>query len=143
MWYNKIKKELDPMDRPIMLTPQDIINIVLAVAAAIITLSGAITVIVAWIKKAQEPEINQNKRIQTIESHLNEIDKKLAMDKKRLDNIEYGHEVTQEALLALLNYQLNPENKDVLKDAKRHLETYLVRRGNAAYSEKGSYESNV
>lgn len=119
------------MDRPIMMTPQDIVNIVIAVAGAIITISGAITIIVAFIKKAQEPEAKQNERIKTIENHLSEIDKKLAMDKKRLDNIEYGHEVTQEALLALLNYQLNPDDKGVLINAKRNLETYLVHRKEA------------
>lgn len=116
------------MNRPLMMTPQDIVNIVIAVCAAIITISGAITIIVAFIKKTQEPERNQNERIQAIEIHLGEIDKKLAMDKKRLDNIEYGHEVTQEALLALLNYQLNPADKDGLMEAKRKLETYLVHR---------------
>lgn len=115
------------MDRPLMLTPQDIINIVIAVAAGIITLSGAITIIVGFIRKTQEPEINQNKKIHDIEIRLDNVDRKLDIDEKRLDNIEYGHEVTQEALLALLNYQLNPEDKEPLKQAKSTLEKYLLR----------------
>lgn len=116
------------MDRAITVTPQDIVNIVIAVSAAIITISGAITILVTGVKKMQAPEKTQNERIEKIEVHLSEIDKKLAMDKKRLDNIEYGHEVTQEALLALLNYELNPDDKDGLIQAKQNLETYLIHR---------------
>lgn len=119
------------MNEPITITAQQIVNIFLGICAGIITASGAIIAVASLIKKLRSPEKIQDERIQKIETHLSEIDKKLAMDKKRLDNIEYGHEVTQEALLALLNYQLNPENKDVLKEAKRHLETYLVRRKEA------------
>lgn len=118
------------MNQPIGLTPQDLINIIIAVCAAIITVSSAIAVILNFIKKTKEPEAAQNNRITALEDRMNEVDQKLANDKKRLDNIEYGHEVTQEALLALLNYQLNPEDKDPLREAKKTLETYLVKRRN-------------
>lgn len=115
------------MDKPIMLTPHDIIAIVLAICGAIITISAAVTVIINLVKKAHEPENTQNKRISDLEEWRVDVDRKLDMDKRRLDNIEFGHEVTQEVLLALVNYQLN-EDKDELKAAKRKLELYLVAR---------------
>lgn len=120
------------MDKPIMLTPHDLITIVLAVCGAIITVSAAVTVIVNLIKKAHEPEDNQNKRITELENRMASVDQKLDRDKKRLDNIEFGHEVTQEALLALLNFQLNPDGeRDGLKAAKKKLEQYLIGRKNS------------
>lgn len=115
------------MNNTITLTPQDIINIILASCGAIITLSGAITVIINLVKKTKEPEEEQNTRLTRLETRMDDADRKLAIDKKRLDSIEYGHEVTQEALLALLNYQLNPEDKEPLKKAKQSLEGYLLR----------------
>jgi formyltetrahydrofolate synthetase len=115
------------MDKPIMLTPQDMVTIIIAVCGAIITVSGAVTIIVNLIKKAHEPENAQNKRISSLEEWRIDVDRKLDMDKRRLDNIEYGHEVTQEVLLALVNYQLT-EDKDELKAAKKKLELYLVAR---------------
>lgn len=117
------------MDKPIMLTPQDIVNMILAVCAALVTISAAVTLIIKWVTKVKEPETKQNSRLDLIERRLDEMDRKLAIDKKRLDNIEYGHEVTQEALLALLNYSLNNDEVEGLKMAKKKLEGYLISKG--------------
>lgn len=115
------------MDKPIGITPLDLMNIILAVCAAIVTMAGALAVIINFVRKAKEPEDTQNARITQLENRMDAVDRKLDIDKKRLDNIEYGHEVTQEALLALLNYQLNPEDKEPLKEAKKALESYLLK----------------
>lgn len=117
------------MNEPIMMTLQEIINMFLATCAALATVSTAIAIIVKCIAKAKEPETKQNSRLDLIERRLDEMDRKLAIDKKRLDNIEYGHEVTQEALLALLNYSLNSDEVEGLKMAKKKLEGYLISRG--------------
>lgn len=114
------------MDKPIMMTPQDIINVILFICGAITAVSAAIAVIVKTVVKVREPEVVQNTRLSDIERRLDEMDRKLAIDKKRLDNIEYGHEVTQEALLALLNYSLNNDEVEGLKMAKKKLEGYLI-----------------
>ena len=117
------------MNDPIMLTPVDIMHILLAACAAMVTISTAVTLIFKWISKVKEPEQTQDSRLDLIEKRLDEMDRKLDIDKKRLDNIEYGHEVTQEALLALLNYSLNSEEVEGLKMAKKKLEGYLISRG--------------
>lgn len=114
------------MNNPIMLTPRDLINVILAICAAIVSISAAATVLIKIFTKAKEPETVQNVRLSNIERRLDEMDRKLAIDKRRLDNIEYGHEVTQEALLALLNYSLNSEEVEGLKLAKKKLEGYLI-----------------
>ncbi len=125
------------MDNPIMLTPQQIINMFLATCAALVTVSTAATIIVKLMTRAKEPEERQNARLDLIERRLDEMDRKLSIDKKRLDNIEYGHEVTQEALLALLDHALNNNETEGLKLAKKKLEGYLI----SARKEE-SYESH-
>lgn len=114
------------MNKPIMLTPQDIIAIVIAICGAIITVSGAITIIFQFIKRIREPENNQNDRIKKLEEHMEKIDRILAIDKQRLDRIEYGNTVTQEALLALLDNALNKDDIAPIKEAKKKLERYLL-----------------
>jgi hypothetical protein len=122
------------MNEPIMLTPQEIVNMVIAISAGVVTISTAVTLIFKWLSKVKEPETKQDSRLDAAERRLDDIDRKLAMDKKRLDNIEYGNEVTQEALLALLNYSLNSEEVEGLKVAKKKLEGYLISRGEKVVS---------
>lgn len=120
------------MNDPIMLTPADIVHVLVAACAAIVTISTAVTLIIKWVTKLKEPEVKQDSKIKDIEDRLDDVERKLEVDKRRLDNIEYGHEVTQEALLALLNYSLNNDEVEGLKVAKKKLEGYLI----SARSEK-------
>lgn len=109
-----------------MMSPQDIINIIIAVCGAIITVSGAVAVIISFVKKARQPEVDQNERIKKLEVHLEKIDRMLFIDKQRLDRIEYGSTVTQEALLALLDHALNKDDISPVREAKKKLERYLL-----------------
>lgn len=124
------------MNTPITVTPQELMAMIIAICAAVATISTAISIIVKVFTKVKEPENIQNSRLDNIERRLEEMDRKLAIDKKRLDNIEYGHEVTQEALLALLNYSLNSEEVEGLKLAKKKLEGYLISKGEHYTSDK-------
>lgn len=114
------------MNTPITFTPAELSTIVLGICGALITLSGALTVILNLIKKAKEPELVQNDRIDKIENDIKKIQHCLSIDKARLDNIEYGNTVSQEALLALLNHALNKDEVDSVKNAKQKLEKYLI-----------------
>ena len=58
----------------IFFTPEDVVTIILAGSAGIVTVSGAITAIGGWLNKAKAPEKEQNERITTLE--------------KRVDNLE-------------------------------------------------------
>lgn len=114
------------MNTPITFTPAELSTMVLGICGALITLSGALAVIVNLIKKAKEPELIQNDRIDKIENDIKKIQHCLSIDKARLDNIEYGNTVSQEALLALLNHALNKDEVDSVKNAKQKLEKYLI-----------------
>lgn len=114
------------MNTPITFTPAELSTMVLGICGALITLSGALAVIINLIKKAKEPELVQNSRIDKIENDIKKIQHCLSIDKARLDNIEYGNTVSQEALLALLNHALNKDEVDSVKNAKQKLEKYLI-----------------
>lgn len=114
------------MNTPITFTPAELSTMVLGICGALITLAGALAVIVNLVKKVKEPELVQNDRIDKIENDIKKIQHCLSIDKARLDNIEYGNTVSQEALLALLNHALNKDEVDSVKNAKQKLEKYLI-----------------
>lgn len=114
------------MNTQIVFTPHQLILVILAVCGAIITVSSAIGVIMGAVRKFKKPEEDQNERIHIIEEHLEKIDRCLNIDKQRLDRIEYGSTVTQEALLALLDHAINSDDISPVKEAKKKLERYLL-----------------
>lgn len=128
-------------------TPNDAIGVILAICGGIITVSAALSIIWKAVEKARQPETEQNQRISSLESTIvkmqarfNEYDSYLDRDKKRLDNLEFGNEATNEALLALLNHAINGEDKEGLKLAKKKLEKYLISRKDFVWRKNGDAE---
>jgi len=133
------------MNTPIVFTPQDIINGVLAVCAAISVIAGAAAVIVKVITKAKSPNKAQDEKIAALEDEVERIkeemqenkkslDRRFNTDKSRLDSIDEANAVTQTAILALLSHAINGNDKEALQRAKTDLETYLTHR---PHKEKG------
>lgn len=125
------------MNDPIMLTPHDIFNMILAICGAIITISAAITVIVKVVDKAKAPDKIQDQRITDLEesvkninSRLDQSDRHFDMDAQRVNNLEEAmrksNKVIIESLQALTAHAIDGNNIDELKSAKRALEQYLI-----------------
>lgn len=124
------------MDKPIIFTPSELASITLAICGAIVSVSAAVAVIMKVWAHLHKPEDVQNERLAKAEKDIAEINATLKVyeghldrDKKRLDRIEFGNEVTQEALLALIGHALNGNDVDNLKKAKHKLEKYLISKG--------------
>lgn len=117
------------MNQPITFTPQQILELVLWVCGAIVSVSAAIAVIVKVVQKAKAPEKNQNERIDKLEKEMEKFKQFFENDNRRLRKLEDGNIVTQQALLALLSHALNGNDIDSLKKAKEHLESYLTGKG--------------
>lgn len=111
------------MDNPIMLSPHDIWLLVLAICGGIVTLFKAVEVITTLVEKFKSPSDILEQRVTTIESKISKYE-------ARIDHLESGNEVTQEAILALLSHALNNGDTEGLKSAKKKLEQYLIARGN-------------
>ncbi len=117
------------MDTIIQFTPAQLV----AIAAAIITISTAVGVLINLFSKLKEPETKQNERISNCEQRLNKMDVIIekfqgyfSNDDRRFKEIEEGNKITQTALLALLKHSINGNDTKSLKDAEKNLEEYLI-----------------
>ena len=109
-------------------TPMELWTAVLAFASAIVLLSNAAEKIGKAIQTAKAPNARQDKRLDDVEKHLEEIDGYLAADKKRLDSIERGSSATMRALLALLDHGIDGNNIAQMQSAKKELQDHLINR---------------
>ncbi len=125
------------MNEPIMFTPQDIINAILAICGAISVVAGATAVIVKCITALKKPNRKQDERLDALETDMkivkDEIDRerqkitqRFIDDAAHIDKIEEANVVTQRALLALLSHSINGNDIESLKRAKTDLEDYLT-----------------
>ena len=105
-----------------------IVTIVLAVAGAISTLGGAANWVVKFVQVLKAPNAEQDKRLESLEKHMSEVDTYLAADKNRLDSIDESTRVTQRALLALLAHGIDGNHQKQMEDAKVELELYLIKK---------------
>ena len=68
----------------------------------------AISKVITAVKK---PKTDQDKRITKLEERVNAMEGFLKKDKLRLDSMDEGQHVTMQALLALLDHNLDGNNK--------------------------------
>lgn len=121
------------MDTVISFTPAQLIALILSICGTIVTISAAIGVIVKALDKARAPEREQNKRLDDHDKRLGALEEIAVKfreyfdnDDKRFKEIEKSNKVTQAALLALLKFSLNGNDKESLKNAEKSLEEYLI-----------------
>lgn len=107
-------------------TPNDVVTIILACSAGIVTISGAITVLGGWINKAKAPEVKQDERLTKLEKRVDKLEESTTNDGERLKQIEESNRITQRGMLALLKHSINGEDIDTLKRAEKDLEEYLI-----------------
>ena len=128
------------MPEPVIsFTLEQLWSVVMAICATIAAVSGAVaviaTVIAQIIAPFKKPECDQNVRLDEHEVWLKKHDMAFARydemfqnDKRRLDGIDEGNHVTQKAMLALLSHAIDGNNLDQLKEAKKDLQEYLIKR---------------
>ena len=124
------------MPEPVItFTPEQLWSVVMAICATIAAVSGAVAVIAKIIAHFKKPECDQNVRLDEHEAWLKKHDTAFARydeifrnNKRRLDGIDEGDHVTQKAMLALLSHAIDGNNLDQLKEAKKDLQEYLIKR---------------
>ncbi|BAK46125.1 hypothetical protein CXIVA_01580 [Clostridium sp. SY8519] len=121
------------MHEPIVFTPEQVYQVILAVAGLIISCAGAIGIIAKVVRWFRKPADTQKERVDAHERRLNghdeslkEIRQYLDRDKHRLDKLEEGNRIVQQSLLAIMAHLLNNNDIDELKKAKESLEQYLI-----------------
>lgn len=98
---------------------------IVAVGAAAGLYAGgvAISKVITAVKK---PKTDQDKRITQLETRVNAMEGFLRNDKQRLDRMDEGQHVTMQALLALLDHNLDGNNIDQMQKAKEALQKHLI-----------------
>lgn len=109
-----------------VITIGELIKVLLAVCGGIITVSGAVVVIMNWVSKAKAPELAQNERITELEKRVTRHDELLDKDNRRIVQLEEGNRVVQRAILALLAHGIDGNDIEAMKQAKHDLEKYLL-----------------
>lgn len=123
------------METVITFTPAQLWTGLLAICAALVSISAAMSVIGKWVDRGKKPNVAQNARLDEHEKWLKKHDDEietlkghLDKDKRRLDSIEEGNRVTQKALLALLAHAIDGNNIEPCREAKTDVEQYLISR---------------
>ena len=105
-----------------------VVGAILAVSGAISTLGAAANWLVKLVQVFKAPNAEQDKRLERLETHMQEVDRFLATDKERLDSIDDSTRVTQRALLALLAHGIDGNHQKQMEDAKTELELHLIKK---------------
>ena len=127
------------MNEPIGLTPAEVWQLILVICGAIITVSGAISVIINLANKAKEPNKMQDQRISALEEKVSDITDRLEKgdhhfdsDQERMDALERSMKETNrviiESLQALTAHAIDGNNSQELKEAKKRLDDYLIKK---------------
>lgn len=101
---------------------------VLIICGAIMTIGGATVYVIKIIQKIKQPEETQNQKITNLENRVTVLEGYSKSVNDRIKVMEEGMKVTQQALLAIMSYEINGNDIDKLKQAKDDLEEYLIKR---------------
>lgn len=98
------------------------------VLALIIQCATIITLIYTVVKFAGRPNASQNERLDNLEKWRRDVELRLQSGSDHFRSIDESNRVTQEALLALLEHEIDGNHTDKLKEAKDNLQSYLIRK---------------
>ena len=125
------------MENPIVITPQEIINTILAFCGAVITISAALTIIIKASDKMKQPNKRQDERIEALEVTIKDIKDQLrenihqfSLDELRVNDLETAQKeinmLILESLQAITDHDIDGNNIDALKESKKKLDQYLI-----------------
>lgn len=125
------------MEHPITITPQEIINTILALCGAIITISAAITVIIKAVEKLRQPNKKQDERLDKVEQDIKNIRERLRdgdhqffLDTERMGKIETSQKeiniIIIESLQALTKHAIDGNDVESLRESKKRLDDFLT-----------------
>ena len=104
-----------------------------SVCAAAITLDKVLDIIHKYIKKAKEPDAEQDKRLDEMDRRFGALEQgqlqhgaALTRDLERFTEIDEVNRLTLEAVRALLESQLTGNNVAAMQASKEKIDNYLM-----------------
>lgn len=110
-----------------------VLGILGSVCAAAITLDKVLDIIHKYLKKAKEPDAEQDKRLDEMDRRIRAIEQgqlqhgaALTRDLGRFNEIDEVNRLTLEAVRALLESQLTGNNVAAMQKSKAKIDNYLM-----------------
>lgn len=110
-----------------------VVGILGSLCAAAITLDKVLDIIHKYLKKAKEPDAEQNKRLDEMDRRISAIEQgqlqhsaALTRDLGRFNEIDEVNRLTLEAVRALLESQLTGNNVAAMQASKEKIDNYLM-----------------
>ena len=110
-----------------------VVGILGSVCAGAITLDKVLDIIHKYIKKAKEPNAEQNKRLDEMDRRIGALEQgqlqhgaALTRDLGRFTEIDEVNRLTLEAVRALLESQLTGNNVAAMQASKAKIDNYLM-----------------
>lgn len=111
-----------------------VLGILGSLCAATITIDKVLEIIHKYIKKAQEPDNAQNKRMDALDKRIGVLEQgqlqhtqALARDLRRFDGIDEEMRLVLVGVQNLLDAQLSGNNKDGMQKSKSDINNYLLK----------------
>lgn len=111
-----------------------VLGVLGSLCAATITIDKVLGIIHKYVKKAQEPDNAQNKRIGTIEKRLAAVETvstqhaaALRRDMTRFDGIDEEMRLVLVGVQNLLDAQLSGNNREGMQKSKSDINNYLLK----------------
>ena len=125
------------MEHHITITPQEIINTILTMCGAIITISAAMAVIIKAVEKLRQPNKKQDERLDKVEQDIKSIRERLRdgdhqffLDTERMGKIETSQKeiniIIIESLQALTKHAIDGNDVESLRESKKRLDDFLT-----------------
>lgn len=111
-----------------------VLGVVSSVCAGAVTLDKVLDIIHKYIKKAQAPDAEQNKRLDAIEQRLGAVESissqhaaALKRDLTRFDAIDEEICLALDGVRNLLDAQLSGDNHEGMQKSKASIDNYLLK----------------
>lgn len=111
-----------------------VLGILGSLCAAAITIDKVLEIIHKYIKKAQEPDNAQNKRLDELDKRVGTLEQErlkhtqaLARDLRRFDGIDEEMRLVLVGVQNLLDAQLSGNNREGMKKSKTDINNYLLK----------------
>lgn len=111
-----------------------VLGILGSLCAAAITIDKVLEIIHKYIKKAQEPDNAQKKRLDELDKRVGTLEQgqlqhtqALARDLRRFDGIDEEMRLVLVGVQSLLDAQLSGNNREGMKKSKTDINNYLLK----------------
>lgn len=112
-----------------------VLGILGSLCAAAITIDKVLEIIHKYIKKAQEPDNAQNKRLDELDKRVGTLEQEqlrhtqaLARDLRRFDALDEEMRLVLVGVQNLLDSQLSGNNREGMQKSKTDINNYLLKR---------------